>query len=336
VLLDFPFGQRPPAAGETREVATGVHWLRLPLPFGLDHVNVWLLADGDRWTVVDTGLGNPASEEVWRAVLPNHPLRRLIVTHAHPDHIGMAAWLQQRTGAALSISQGDYQWAQLISAQAGSYTNAAMLELFRLHGLEAGMQAALEQRGNLFRKGVPDLPRTFSRLRDGDDIAIGGQKWRVIAGFGHSPEHCSLYCAGLALLISGDMLLPRISTNVPVMAQMPDDDPLGQFLDSIERFTSLPDDTLVLPAHGFPFRGIRSRVAALQAHHRGRCEAVWTACARAQSVGELIPVVFERPINEPYQAMFAMGEALAHANHLLHQRRLRRIEENGNIRFIQN
>jgi glyoxylase-like metal-dependent hydrolase (beta-lactamase superfamily II) len=331
---DYPLGEQRPAPGQTLDVAPGIRWLRMPLPYALDHINLWLLRDGDAWTAVDSGLATDAIKDAWRRILPDHTLRRLIVTHAHPDHLGLAAWLQQQTGAALHMSQGDYQWAQLVRDQVGPYDLEGMLEFFRVHGLGAEPLRGLAERGNAFRKHVPELPPTYRRLRDGDELAVDGEAWRVIAGFGHAPEHCSLYCPGRGVLISGDMLLPRISTNVAVQSQTPDDDPLGQFLDSIAKFTDLPDDTLVLPSHGLPFRGIRARVAELQAHHRDRCAVVLAACATPKTAAELIPVVFERAISDPHQCMFAMGESLAHANHLQHQRRLRRIEENGIIRFV--
>jgi glyoxylase-like metal-dependent hydrolase (beta-lactamase superfamily II) len=335
VSLVYPFAEQLPSLGQTLDVAPGIRWLRMPLPFALDHINLWLLRDGDAWTAVDAGLATSAIKNAWNQILPDHALRRLIVTHAHPDHVGLAAWLQQETGVPLYMSQGDYQWAQLVRDQVGPYGLQAMLDFFRCHGLGADVLRALAERGNAFRKGVPDLPPTFRRLRDGDEITVGTHSWRVIVGFGHAPEHCSLYCSGLGVLISGDMLLPKISTNVAVMSQMPEDNPLAQFLDSIQKLTALPDDTLVLPSHGLPFRGIRARVAVLQAHHRDRCAAVLTACATAKTVAELIPVVFERPISDPHQCMFAMGEAMAHLNYLVDKRQVKRLEENGVIRFVQ-
>jgi glyoxylase-like metal-dependent hydrolase (beta-lactamase superfamily II) len=329
----FPFTELP-AIGTTLEVASGIRWLRMPLPFALDHINLWLLADGADWTAVDTGLATDVTKNAWREILPTHNLNRLIVTHFHPDHLGLAAWLQQATGASLSMSQGEYQAAQLIHAQVGPFSLQAMLAFFARHGLHDVMLNALAERGNAFRLGVPDIPPSYHRLRDGECMQIDGREWRVIVGYGHAPEHASLYCAPLGVLISGDMLLPKISTNVPVLAPMPNDNPLADFLDSIEQLTTLPDDTLVLPSHGLPFRGIRGRVAALQQHHRERCAAVLEACAAPKTAAELIPVLFDRPINDPHQCMFAMGEALAHLNYLQHQRRVRRIEENGISRFV--
>ena len=331
----YPFHDQLPAAGETMEVADGVLWLRMPLPFALDHINLWLLRDGAAWTAVDTGLATDAIKAAWQRLLPAHPLRRMLVTHFHPDHLGLAAWLQEQTGAPLSMSQGDYQFAQLVHAQVSGYSIPVMVEFFRRHGLDEAMLKALADRGNAYKRGVPAIPSTYGRLREGDRVAIDGRDWRVIVGYGHAPEHCSLYCEALGVLISGDMLLPRISTNVPLLCQSPDDDPLAEFLDSIGRYTALPDDTLVLPSHGKPFRGIRARVGALRRHHEERCAAVLAACSEPKTVADLIPVVFERPITDPHQSMFAMGEAMAHLNYLEHKRQVRRNEENGITRFVK-
>ncbi len=316
------------------DVAPGVRWLRMPLPFALDHINLWLLADGDAWTAVDTGIALDAVKVAWRAVLPAHPLARQIVTHFHPDHLGLAAWLEQETGAPLWMTQGEYATAQLVKHQIAGYGAPAMVEFFRAHGLGSQLASALEMRGNAYGRGVPEIPATFRRLFEGQEIAIGGHGWRVITGFGHAAEHASLYSATLGVLIAGDMLLPRISTNVSAFAAVPDANPLRQFLDSIDRFTALPADTLVLPSHGKPFRGIHERVAELHAHHKDRCQALLDACAEApKNAAELMPVLFEREIADPHQTMFAMGEAIAHLIYLEQAQALRRVVDNDIIRF---
>lgn len=341
-----------PTVGTTIPVADGIEWLRMPLPFALDHVNLWLLADAQDGTAefaaVDTGIALDAVKEAWQSVLASLPskrrLTRQIVTHFHPDHLGLAAWLQAETGAALWMTQGDYLTAQVIAADLAPFDVASMLAFFRQHGLDEARLTALEQRGNAYRRGVPAIPATFHRLSDGDTLTIGAHSWRVIVGYGHAPEHASLYCATLGsatgsesssgVLIAGDMLLPRISTNISAYAANPQGDPLGLFLQSIERLTALPADTLVLPAHGSPFRGLHARVAELQAHHAARCADLLVACsARPQTAAALLPRLFGRPIDDPHQTMFAMGEAIAHLNYLERQRQLEHIIENGIIRY---
>jgi glyoxylase-like metal-dependent hydrolase (beta-lactamase superfamily II) len=307
----------------------------MPLPFALDHVNLWLIEDGDGWNAVDTGICLDALKDHWRSLLVQHRLTRQIVTHCHPDHLGLAAWLEQESGAPLWITQGEYAVGHLYRAGIDAYGIPAMLQLYRLHGLDEARLAALEERGNGFRRGVPEMPLSFRRIMNDEEIVIGGRIWRVIVGYGHAPEHASLYCEELNTLISGDMLLPRISTNVSVMASNPDGDPLALFLASIEGFLSLPQDTLVLPSHGKPFRGLHARVAQLQVHHRERCAALQAACATPRTAGELLTVLFGREITDSHQIMFAMGETIAHLNYLEHDNVLQRIDDNGLFRFIQ-
>jgi glyoxylase-like metal-dependent hydrolase (beta-lactamase superfamily II) len=324
-----------PAAGTATDVAPGVRWLRMPLPFALDHINLWLLADGAAWTAIDTGIALDPVRDAWSSVLAGHPLCRQIVTHFHPDHLGLAAWLEQETGAPLWMTLGEYSTAQLVKNQVAGYGIPAMAALFRSHGLDAERVAAIEQRGNAYGRGVPAIPATFRRMFEGEEIMIGGRAWRVITGFGHSAEHASLYCAELRVLISGDMLLPRISTNVSAFAAAPEADPLGTFLASIDRFKALPEDTLVLPSHGKPFRGLHERVAQLHAHHAERCGVLLAACAETpQSAAELLPVLFERDIADPHQTMFALGESIAHLIYLEQARSMKRVTENGIIRFV--
>ncbi len=325
-----------PAPGRAVEVAPGVRWLRMPLPFALDHVNLWLIRDGaDAWAAVDTGIGLDPVKEAWRGVLAEHRLSRQIVTHFHPDHVGLAAWLEKEAGAPLWMTQGEYATAQLVKNQIAGYSIGAMTAFFRRHGLDAERVAAIDKRGNAYGRGVPELPATFRRMFEGEEFAIGEHRWRVIPGFGHSAEHASLYCAELRILVSGDMLLPRISTNVSAFAAAPEADPLGSYLASIDRFRELPEDTLVLPSHGKPFRGLHERVAQLHVHHDERCRVLLDACAGApRSAAELLPALFERDITDPHQTMFAMGESIAHLIYLEQMRAMTRVLDDATIRFV--
>ncbi len=334
MLIDYPFEQLPDP-GSALEVAPGVLWIRMPLPFALDHVNLWLIEDGPGWTAVDTGIALDGVKDCWRRLLPSHPLRRQIVTHFHPDHLGLAGWLERETGAPLWITQGEYLTAHMVCEQFGGYGIPAMLALFVRHGLDDSRAAALAERGNAYKRNLSEIPATYCRLIDDQSTAIGGRDWRVIAGYGHSPEHAALHCAELKLLISGDMLLPRITTNVSAVVSNPDDNPLGLFLDSIARFKQLPSETLVLPSHGKPFRGLHARIAELEKHHAERCGELLDAIARPTSAAELMPVLFTRPLTDAHQVMFAMGETIAHLNYLEHAQRVGRIEENGIIRFVK-
>lgn len=324
-----------PAPGVAVPVAPGIEWLCMPLPFALNHINLWLLADDGGYAAVDTGFAQDPIKDAWKSALTGRHLTRCIVTHCHPDHLGLAAWLEQETGAPLWIAQGEYMAAHMMAEQIAGYAIPSMVEFFRRHGLDQDRIDGLVARGNGYKRGVPAIPATFQRLFDDQLLKIGDHEWRTIVGHGHAPEHMSLYCAELGVLISGDMLLPRISTNISVMASNPYGDPLGLFLASIDGFRLLPQDTLVLPSHGRPFRGLHARVDQLQAHHAERCEVLLDACrGKEKSAADLIGVLFGRELPDPHQNMFAMGEAIAHLNYLEHAGKMQRIEENGLVRFI--
>lgn len=307
----------------------------MPLPFALDHINLWLLEDGPGWTAVDCGIADETVRLAWTAVLAERQLTRIVVTHFHPDHLGLAAWLQERSGAPVWMSQSEYLTAQVVHRQLPGSSVDSMLEFFRCHGLDAAALDALRLRGNVYPRGVPTLPASFNRLIEGDRLTIGADSWQILVGQGHSPEHVGLYCERRGVLISGDMVLPRISTNISVWAVCPEANPLAWFLNSLERLRHLPADTLVLPSHGLPFRGLHRRIAELEAHHQDRCNDLLAACAEPKTAAQLIPVLFSREFRDPHQTMFAMGEAIAHLNYLEQARTLTRIVDHGVIRHIR-
>ena len=339
-LLDYPYAG-PPGPGEAVEVAPGLFWLRMPLPFALDHINLWLHAEPGGYALVDCGYGDEATRALWErhfaTTLQGRPILRIIATHCHPDHVGNAAWLAARFGAPVAMTHAEYLTAHAFAGQHSGYVLEATVDLFRRHGMPAEHCARLQGRGNQYRRGVPELPTSFSRLLAGDLVPAGSTTWRVVEGHGHSPEHASLYASGPGILISGDMLLPRISTNVAVTAVEPDGDPLARFLDSLAAFDALPPETLVLPSHGLPFRGIALRTAQLRAHHAARLDELVAAVAAAPAAGlsahDLVPVLFRREL-DVQQRFFAMGEAIAHLNHLRHAGRLEcRGGDGGSLRF---
>jgi glyoxylase-like metal-dependent hydrolase (beta-lactamase superfamily II) len=331
--LQYPFGDTLPASGDTMEVAPGVRWIRMALPFALDHINLWLLRDSidgrEGWTAIDCCITRDESKAQWEEIfatqLQGLPILRVIVTHMHPDHIGLAWWLCERWNAPLWISATDYNTARLASQSTTGFGGAAAADFFASHGLvDADSLEKIRARANYYPGMVPQVPPRFRRLQHGDRVAIGGRQWRCIAGFGHAPEHISLYCEALRVLVSGDMLLPRISTNVSVYDVEPESDPLRLFLESIDRFNELPEDTLVLPSHGKPFRGLHERVRQLHEHHDARLAEVMEACATApQSAADVLPVLFKRAL-DLHQTTFAMGESVAHLHALWHEGRLKR------------
>ena len=340
--LAYPFGDVLPAIGAVHQLAPGLGWLRMPLPFALDHVNLWLIADegeaGAGWSAVDCGVANDATRDAWQQVFANGmdglPLLRVIATHCHPDHIGLSDWLCRRFDAPFWITTGEYGFARMMSAALPGVDGTAAIPHFQRHGLAgAELLEQMQTRRNYFPSLVPAVPASYARMQDGQQVAIGEHSWRVITGFGHSPEHAALYCAALGVLISGDMVLPRISTNVSVFAIEPEGNPLQLYLDSLARFEDLPADTLVLPSHGRPFRGLHTRIVQLRAHHAARLAEVVEACASPCSAMDIVPIMFRRPL-DAHQLTFALGEALAHLHKCWIDGVVRRaIGADGIIRF---
>jgi len=334
---DYPFAE-PPAPGTTREVAPGVHWLRMALPFALDHINLWMLEDGDQWLLIDSGLGNEPTRALWDRIfadkLVSKPVTRVLITHYHPDHAGNAAWLCQRSGAELWMTRGEFLTVHAARNSSAGYTTEAQMGLFRSNGLDQARADALLARGGLYKSMVPDFPIAHRRLYEGDRISIGGRDWRVIVGYGHAPEHVSLYCEALNVLISGDMLLPRISTNVAVRPIDPRSNPLRLFLESIRRYRELPEDVLVLPSHGLPFRGAHARIAQLETHHAERLAELQAACAQApRAAADVLEILFKRKLDTS-QIFFALGEAIAHLHYLHYDGQLARtVDADGVARF---
>jgi glyoxylase-like metal-dependent hydrolase (beta-lactamase superfamily II) len=340
--LAYPLGDTLPALGAVHPLAPGLGWLRMPLPFALDHINLWLLEDAREgrqgWCAVDCGVATDATRAAWEQVfaggMQGLPLVRVLATHCHPDHVGLSDWLCRRFDAPFWITTGEFGFARMMAAALPGVDGTAAIPHFQRHGLVDG--AVIEQmqgRRSYYPSLVPAVPNAYTRIQDGQRLAIGAHSWRVITGFGHSPEHAALYCDALKVLISGDMVLPRISTNVSVFAVEPEGNPLQLYLDSLGKFADLPADTLVLPSHGRPFRGLHTRIAQLREHHAERLAEVVAACARPCSAMDIVPLMFRRPL-DAHQLNFALGEALAHLHKLWADRILERsIGADGVIRF---
>jgi glyoxylase-like metal-dependent hydrolase (beta-lactamase superfamily II) len=329
--LAYPFPQVP-APGTTLQVAPGIHWLSMPLPFALDHINLWLVEEEEGWTVIDTGIGNAATRALWEQIL-SKPVKRVIVTHYHPDHAGNADWLCQRYGVELWMTQGEYLTAHAVRSSSAGYTTDAVLSVFRKNGLDEQRAAGMGGRGNRYAALVPEFPLSYRRIIEGDEITIGKHKWRAMIGHGHAPEHLSLYSKDLNTLIAGDMLLSTISTNVSVWSIDPEGDPLRLFLDSIARYRELPADMLVLPSHGKPFRGAHERVAQLERHHQERLAELVQSLQKPKAAAELLSVLFRRPL-DAHQTFFAMGEAIAHLHYLYYAGRAKRARgDDGIMRY---
>ncbi len=336
--IAFPF-PTVPESGKVIEVAPGILWARIPLPFRLDHVNVYLIDDGAGWAAIDTGIGNAATRAAWNDILSG-PLRgarltRLIVTHFHPDHIGLAGWLAEKFDLPLLTSQTSYLGCLNISLSPGALDAKPYRDFYLRHGLDAKTTEIVSTRGHEYLKMVTGLPPTFRRLVDGDELKLGGRRFLVRTGDGHAPEQVMLYCAEEKLLLAADQVLAKISPNVSVWAVEPDGDPLHLYLRSLKSLQSkLPAETLVLPGHQLPFYGLHARIDELVQHHKRRCEVIADACRNEpRSAAELVPVLFHHSL-DPHETSFAFSEVLAHVNFMLQKGDLAMTEANGVFRTM--
>ncbi len=327
--LDYPCGDIP-AYGSAQEVAPGVLWVPMPLPMALNRINLWLIEDGDGWSLVDTGLRTADTEQHWEQVLAGpmqgRPLKRVIATHMHPDHTGMAGWLTRRFGCELWMTRLEYLTCRLMAADTGRPAPQEGLDFYRHAGWDEASLERYRTRFGTFGKGLHAMPESYRRINDGDTLRIGAHLWRVVVGNGHSPEHACLHCPELDVLISGDQLLPRISSNVSVHPTEPEADPFTDWLDSLDKLQrEIPPHTLILPAHNEPFRGLLQRLHSLRQEHAAAFERLLEVLPQPHRLIDLISVLFNRRVRDDAALLgFATGEALACVNHLRAQGRVQR------------
>ncbi len=309
----------PPETGNVTEIADGVFWLRFSLPMtGLNHINLYALKDGDGWVVVDTGIASRATRTLWehhfKVLMGGRPVNRIIVTHLHPDHAGLAGWMRRRFDAPLLMTRGEYFLCRLLAADTGREAPADGLKFYQKAGLSPDQIEIYKLRFGGFGKAISPMPQSYDRLQDGDDLMINDRRWRVITGAGHSPEHACLYCEDLGLFLSGDQILPNISSNVSVWPTEPEANPLEDWISSCHKLkAALPEDTLIAPAHGIPFYGAHKRLDKLISHHEKALERLTEFCQRPQMATSVYSILFRRQINDGNRIM-AVGEAVAHLN----------------------
>lgn len=325
--LDYPLDE-PPAFGHGFEVVPGVMWLRMPMPFRLNHINIWAIRDrdeqGDGWAIVDTGLQTAESLDAWRSMftaggpLENARVTRVIVTHMHPDHAGMAGWLVGKFDCRLWMSRLEYLNCRVLLTDTGRDAPDEGVLFYARAGWTGDAIEMYRARFGDFGRWIHKLPDSYLRLHDRQSLTIGDTHWEVIVGAGHSPEHACLYSPELRLFVSGDQVLPRISSNVSVYPTEPEADPLTDWLSSIERIRQrVPDDVLVLPAHNEPFRGLHKRLDALAQGHLNGLDKLRTLLAAPQRVIDVFPTLFYRAIGSGRELTLATGESIAHLNYLV-------------------
>jgi len=333
--LDYPFAT-PPEPGQTRQVATGVHWLRMPIDSPLDHINLYLLEAPHGWWIIDTGVHSPQVREHWRRLIGSwrKPLLGIIVTHMHPDHVGQAGWLTREYQVPLYMTRGEYLQAWALGAALSSDDLAATThQYYRRAGMADRQIEAIHQRARKIGDWWAPLPCAYRRLQEGDRLRIGTRSWQIRIGQGHSLEHACLYCEQDKMLISGDQVLPKITPNVSLGPMEPEANPLALWLDSLRELLKLPADTLVLPAHNMPFRGLHERLNYLLQHHEACMGDLLEACRTPRTAMELVPRMFRRKLDLPQLSM-ALGECLAHLQLLLSRGHMERhLDEQGVFRY---
>ena len=336
-VLDYPFAA-PATDGSVVEVAPGILWARMPMPMALDHINVYLLRGDEGWTLIDTGLNTEVARARWEHIAANHlqglPIVRLVCTHMHYDHAGLASWLCERFDIPLYMTHGEYFMMRALSEPVPDPLPASQMLFYQRSGLP---QDRIDRMWNAMRKDPfrSPQPLSFTRLRGGDSLQLGARQWRVVIGEGHSPEHACLYCEQDRILIAGDQLLPRISSNVLVTSIEPEANPLQLWLDSLGRLEGLAPDTLVLPSHERVFRGLHPRTQELREHHAQQFDMLRHLLTQQQACTayEAMLCLFVR-LRSPVDDMLALGETIAHLSWLRYAGVLRRVlDEDGVYRF---
>jgi glyoxylase-like metal-dependent hydrolase (beta-lactamase superfamily II) len=313
-----------PETGTSSPVAPGVHWIRLALPYKLDHINVWALEEGDGWTLVDTGIRTEDTVATWKSLISRPPLdkrlRRVITTHMHPDHVGMAGWLTRQYDIELWISRLEYLSCRALMSDTAREAPLDALKFYRAAGWSEDAIDSYQARFGNFGRYIHALPDSYRRIQDGDRIRIGKHDWEVVTGFGHSPEHSCLYSPGLKLFISGDQVLPKISSNVSVHPMEPHANPMADWFASMTRILErVPDDVLVLPAHNECFRGLHARITHLLEGQHAALDALRELLGTPRRVVDTFATLFRRPVRESdgTQLGLATGEATACLNYLV-------------------
>ncbi len=336
--LSYPFEDKP-APGELLPISGGVNWLRMPLPFSLNHINLWAIEGDDDWSVVDTGLASDETVELWQTIHAKYgnqkPFKNVFITHMHPDHIGLAGWLTRTCDAQLSITRTEYLTCRHLLDYTHKEAPNEAVAFYRAAGLDEEQLETYRSQFGGFGKFVRGLPHTYRRLTDGQIVKIGKHQWRVIIGEGHSTEHACFFCEELNVIISGDQILPTISSNVSVRATEPYENPLKDWLDSCKKLINeLPADVLVLPSHGKPFIGAHERLNGLINEHESDMEKLKQVCIVPKRAIDVFPTLFRAKINRN-NLLMAVGESLAHFNCIIERGEMTVTMDSAGVNYYQ-
>ena len=338
--VDYIFGDKLPLPLDPVEVAEGILWFRLPMPIALDHINIYLLDDGDSWVLIDTGLSDTKSIEIWTNILKKYlskrPIRKIIGTHFHPDHVGLAGWLVERTNAEFWMTQIEWLSARQAYLAVDTKATNSMNTFYKRMNLEPDLIKIYDDIGNDYRSMVTPIPPEYERIDNSTLFKIGDRVWKPVFGSGHSPDHVSFYCEKDRIMLGGDMLLPRITPIIAVWWQEPNADPLKGYLEFLEALDFVESDALILPAHNRPYKELHTRVTDLICHHNERLEITYDACKNETNANVIMQGLFKRKL-DPFQTRFAIGETVAHINNLVKKKNLnRRLDDTGVYFYSQN
>ncbi len=335
LALEYLF-DKTPEVGSRLQVAEGVFWIRMPLPMALDHINLWLLEDGDGWTLIDTGLHTGLSKKIWSKFLEEslerRPINRIIVTHFHPDHVGMAGWLVEKTKAEFWMPGTEWLYARLLTTDNRERFTDSTIDYYRRAGGDREYLERLKEKGPMFPGIVSDVPLASRRIVDNEIITIGAENWKIVMGNGHSPEHACLLNKSRGIFICGDLVLPRISPHIGVYADEPDNNPLEDYLNTLKNLCSISNDVMVLPSHNEPYRGLHQRLDSLGLHHAERLDDFMLACEKPRNAIDIARKVFKKRLDSS-QLGLAVAETIAHLNYLMSNNKINRESDKKGIYF---
>ncbi len=336
--LDYPYSKRPPN-GEVLEVSPNLYWLRMPLPIALNHINLWLLEGKNGWTIIDSGMANDESKDIWinlfETIFKGKALEDLLITHMHLDHSGLAGWLSDYWEVDPHFTEKEYQETQLLSKGIEKSQEFIALDFYKSCGYDDASIKRYLERVTYRKTLVTPINRNYKKIKNNEIITLGDNEWEVVIANGHSPEHACLYSKENNIFICGDVILPRITPNISVRPFHADSNPLDDWINSLKNIKKrIPDDALILPSHGYPYYGAHKRIDSIIEDHMEKLESLYAFCNQSKNVIEVFPALFANKINEN-ALILAVGESLAHLNYLIGEGRMEMKKNNDGINYYK-